>query len=66
MPNLLRMRIKILVVEDKWFASIRAAIEGEVEQLIQRFARRMKETEQALRPAATGTEAGSGCIQCEG
>ena len=38
--------IKTLVVEDKWFASIRAAIEGEVERLTQRLAGRVKELEE--------------------
>ena len=35
-----------MVVEDKWLASIRAAIEGEVEQLTQRLASRVKELEE--------------------
>ena len=38
--------IKTLVVEDKWFAGIRAAIEGEVERLTQRLAGRVKELEE--------------------
>jgi len=38
--------IKTLVVEDKWLASIRAAIEGEVERLTQRLAARVKELEE--------------------
>jgi type I restriction enzyme M protein len=38
--------IKTLVVEDKWFASVRAAIEGEVQRLTQRLASRVKELEE--------------------
>ena len=38
--------IKTLVVEDKWFASIRGAIEGEVQRLTQRLAGRVKELEE--------------------
>ena len=38
--------IKLLVVEDKWFADIRAAIKGEVERLTQRLAGRVKELEE--------------------
>ena len=37
--------IKTLVVEDKWFADIRAAIENEVQLLTQRLAGRVKELE---------------------
>jgi len=38
--------IKTLVVEDKWFASIRAAVEGEVQRLTQRLAGRVKELDE--------------------
>jgi type I restriction enzyme M protein len=38
--------IKLLVVDDKWFAALRAAIEGEVEQLTQRLAGRVKELDE--------------------
>lgn len=38
--------IKTLVVEDKWFASIRAAIESEVQRLTQRLAGRVKELDE--------------------
>ncbi len=38
--------IKAVVVEDKWFADIRAAIEGEVERLTQRLAGRVQELEE--------------------
>ncbi|HOB06474.1 MAG TPA: type I restriction-modification system subunit M [Methanoculleus sp.] len=38
--------IKTLVVDDKWFASIRAAVEGEVQRLTQRLARRVKELDE--------------------
>lgn len=44
--NLTEAEIKTLVVEDKWFASIRTAIEGEVERLTERLARRVKELEE--------------------
>ncbi len=38
--------IKVLVVEDKWFASIRAAIEGEVQRLTQGLAGRVKDLDE--------------------
>ena len=38
--------IKALVVEDKWFASIRAAIDAEVERLTQRLSGRVKELDE--------------------
>ena len=38
--------IKTLAIEDKWFASIRGAIEGEVQRLTQRLAGRVKELEE--------------------
>ena len=38
--------IKTLVVEDKWLAGIRTAIDGEVQQLTQRLAGRLKELEE--------------------
>ncbi|MCT8338297.1 type I restriction endonuclease subunit M [Methanoculleus sp. Afa-1] len=38
--------IKSLVVEDKWFASIQAAVEAEVERLTQRLAGRVKELDE--------------------
>jgi len=38
--------IRRLVVEDKWFASIRAAIDAEVERLTQRLAGRVKELDE--------------------
>ncbi|MFZ5473345.1 MAG: N-6 DNA methylase, partial [Pseudomonadota bacterium] len=38
--------IKTLVVDDKWFASIKSAIEGEVQRLTQRLASRVKELEE--------------------
>ena len=43
--------IKTLAVEDKWFANIRDAIEGEMQQLTQRLAGRVKELEERyIRP----------------
>ena len=44
--TLAKTRIKALVVEDKWFASIRTAIEGEVQRLTQRLAGRVNEVEE--------------------
>jgi type I restriction enzyme M protein len=44
--GLTEAEIKALVVEDKWFASIRAAIEGEVQRLTQQLAERVKELEE--------------------
>ena len=38
--------IKSLVVENKWFAALQAGIEGEVEQLTQRLAARVRELEE--------------------
>ena len=38
--------IKTLVVEDKWFASIRVAVEDEVQRLTQQLAGRVKELEE--------------------
>jgi type I restriction enzyme M protein len=44
--KLTEAEIKALVVEDKWLASIRVAIEAEVERLTQRLASRVKELEE--------------------
>jgi type I restriction enzyme M protein len=44
--RLTEAEIKTLVVEDKWFASIKAAIEGEVQRLTQQLAGRVKELEE--------------------
>ncbi len=44
--KLTEAEIKLLVVENKWFADIRTAIEGEVERLTQRLAGRVKELEE--------------------
>ena len=38
--------IKALVVEDKWFASVRAAVDAGVERLMQRLAGRVKELDE--------------------
>lgn len=45
-PKLNLDEIKVLAVEDKWFASIRAGIEGEVQRLTQQLAGRVKELEE--------------------
>ncbi len=44
--KLTEAEIKTLVVEDKWFASLRSAIEGEVQRLTQQLAARVKELEE--------------------
>lgn len=44
--TLTEAEIKTLVVEDKWLASIREAIDGEVERLTQRVAARVQELEE--------------------
>ena len=44
--KLTEAEIKALVVEDKWFASIRAAVNGEVNRLTQHLAARVKELEE--------------------
>ncbi len=38
-------KIKTLVIEDKWFADLQAAVEGEVQRLTQQLAGRIKELE---------------------
>ena len=43
--NLTEDEIQTLVIEDKWFAQIRAAIEGEAERLTERLAARIRELE---------------------
>ena len=43
--TLTEAEIKTLVVEDKWFASIRAEIKGAVQRLTQQLAGRVKELE---------------------
>ena len=43
--TLTETQIKTLVVEDKWFASICVAVEGEVQRLTQQLAGRVKELE---------------------
>lgn len=44
--KLTEAEIKTLVVEDKWFTSVGAAIEGEVNRLTQQFAGRVREIEE--------------------
>jgi len=44
--KLSKEEIETLVVNDKWFASIRAAIESEIQQMTQGFVRRVKELEE--------------------
>lgn len=45
-PALAEAEIKTLVVDDRWFNSIGAAIEGEVQRLTQQLASRVKELEE--------------------
>ena len=44
-PDLTEDEIQALVIDDKWFARIRTAVEGEVEWVAQRLAGRVKELE---------------------
>ncbi len=44
--KLTEAEIKALVIEDKWLASLRVAIEGEVQRLTQQLAGRVKELEE--------------------
>ena len=44
--TLTETEIKTLVVEDKWFASIWTAVEGEMQRLTQQLAGRVKELEE--------------------
>lgn len=48
--------IKALVMEDKWFASIEAAIEDEVQQLTEHLVERVKELEQRYAQPLTALE----------
>ena len=41
-----KAEIKKLVIDDKWFATIRAAVAGEVERLTQNLTERVKELEE--------------------
>jgi len=45
-PRLDDAEIKTLLVEDKWEASLRAALEGEIERVTQQLATRVKELEE--------------------
>lgn len=44
--KLTEVEVKALVVEDKWLASLRAAIDGEVQRVTQQLAGRVKELEE--------------------
>ena len=48
-PKLLESEIKQLLVEDKWRASLQAAIEAEIERITQQLANRVKELEERYR-----------------
>ena len=45
-PKLTEDEIKQLLVEDKWRASLQAAIEAEIERITQQLANRVKELEE--------------------
>jgi type I restriction enzyme M protein len=45
-PKLQDNEIKTLLVEDKWQASLRGALEAEIERVTQRLANRVKELEE--------------------
>jgi len=45
-PKLAEAEVKLLVVDDKWLASIQAAIDGEVQRVTQAFANRVGELEE--------------------
>lgn len=45
-PKLTEDEIKTLVVENKWFTSLRAAVEGEVQRLAQQLTTRVKELDE--------------------
>lgn len=45
-PSLNEVEIKALVVHDKWFASIQAAIGGEIQRLTEKLASRIRELEE--------------------
>jgi type I restriction enzyme M protein len=45
-PALTDAEIRTLIVEDKWFTSVRAAVENEVHRLAQQLASRVKELEE--------------------
>ena len=48
-PKLTESEIKQLLVEDKWRASLQAAIEAEIERITQQLANRVKELEERYR-----------------
>ena len=58
--------IKTLAVEDKWFTSIRAAVQGEVQRPDSAARRAGEGTGRALRPSAAGVGAGGGGVWREG
>lgn len=54
--KLTEAEVKTLVVEDKWFASLRASIDGEVERLTRQLAGRVKELEERYAEPLPGLE----------
>ena len=58
--QLTETEIKTLVVEDKWFASIQAAIEDEAQRVIQQLAGRVKVLEERYAHPLPGLEQGVG------
>ena len=61
-PKLTETEIKTLTVEDKWFASIQAAIEGEVQRLTQQLAGRVRELEERYAQPLPELERGVGAL----
>ena len=45
-PKLTEAEIKVLVIQDKWLASLRAAVQGEVQRLAQQLAGRVMELQE--------------------
>ena len=60
--TLTETEIKVLVVEDKWFANIHAAIDGEVQRLTQALTARVQELEETLCTAVARVGARCGHI----
>ena len=64
--SLRETQIKTLVVEDKWFAHIRGAVDGEVERLTQGLAGRVKALEERYARPLPEPGAGGGDVRQEG
>ena len=64
--TLTETEIKTLVVEDKWLATIREAIEGEMQRLTQQLAGRAKELEERYARPLPESGTGGGSVRCQG